>query len=476
MIGIDSPRRRWRIDLGCPFVAFALFAASLSHADPPGRRAHPPAATASQTLTESHKSRLQNELRSRSPDQRLVILRELAHYRDVDAVRLIVQFGLRDRDPRLQDAAATALAASRGDSACESYLIELLRQELRSPKRPFADFVGRLAAAVGDRRSTTAFAELTRGAGGADTAVQEICLDALLAALDRAARDRDPVVVPALEALSEAPLFANSAGVRKCLSDTLRQIEQPAAVALLIHNLDRIDGELRWDVIQHLSRVTGQTHGADAAAWNRWWQTHGAEFQWSASATAASNETLPQQGSPLYYYDLPVRAQRIVFVLDVSKSMGLGGTVSRLAAAQRELARAIEQLPDQTLFNVIVFQATVSKWQERLHPATPASKTHACAFVRSQRPLGKTATYDALQAAFAMTPEPEAIYLLSDGVPSAGGVIPPDRVLDAIRRQNHRHRIKIYTLGTLAGPQDAALADFLERLAAQNYGQFRRLD
>ena len=81
-----------------------------------------------------------------------------------------------------------------------------------------------------------------------------------------------------------------------------------------------------------------------------------------------------------------------------------------------------------------------------------------------------------MQAALGLSPEPEAIYLLSDGVPSEGEIVVPERVLEVIRRQNHRQRTRIYTLGTLAGPQDAGLAEFLEKLAAQNFGQFRRLD
>jgi hypothetical protein len=36
--------------------------------------------------------------------------------------------------------------------------------------------------------------------------------------------------------------------------------------------------------------------------------------------------------------------------------------------------------------------------------------------------------------------------------------------------------IAVHSLGTLAGPRDAGFADFLEKLAAQNHGQFRRLE
>ncbi len=244
---------------------------------------------------------------------------------------------------------------------------------------------------------------------------------------------------------------------------------------------------MRFAIAERLAALTGQKHGSDPAAWRAWWREQSAPTLPGAAGAAGAEAPRDRgavpavtgrefSGAPLYYYDLPVRAQRVVFVLDVSKSMGLGGNTSRLVAAQRELTRTIGALADGTLFNVVVFHEHVATWQERLYPATPATRAHAAAFVRSQRPQGKTATYDALQAALSMSPTPEAIYFLSDGMPSTGEIVAPDRVLEAVHCDNQRLRVAIHALGTLAGPRDTGFADFLEQLAAKNYGQFRRLE
>lgn len=453
-----------------------LWLPGLVGAKPPSPEESAPPAAASRPLSESRKTKIQNELRTRSPEQRGALLAELGAYTDVAAARLLIQFGLRDRLPRLQATAATALAQTRGFPPIDRLLIETLRQEVRSSRRPWPDFVVRLADAVAQRRSLATTTELLQLADGADAGLSELAVDALLRGIDGVAADADASALPMLATVTQSPPFDRVGGLRKSVLDALRRIAEPAAVGLVIRCLPRVDGELRWDATQHLERVTRQKFGTDSAAWQRWWEREGPTYRWPTAEPPAQPRPDEAAGSPLYYYDLPIRAERVVFVLDVSKSMGLGRMESRLAAAQRELSRTIEKLPDATLFNVIVFQATVTKWQERLHPATPATRAHAVAFVRSQRPQGKTATCDALQAALGLSPEPEAIYLLSDGVPSEGEIVVPERVLEVIRRQNHRQRTRIYTLGTLAGPQDAGLAEFLEKLAAQNFGQFRRLD
>lgn len=430
--------------------------------------------TTAEPLTENAKLRIQNDLRSRSPDQRIICIKDLARYHDVDAARLILQYGLRDRNARLRDAAITSLAASRGAAAIDAFLIDSLRQELRAARRPFPEFTSRLAEAVADRRSVPTTQELVRLALDSDESLRNLALDALLWATDRVAVERDASALSFLQSLAGSPLFDNSSGIRKAVMDALRRIERVDALAIMARNLERVDGELLWESVEHLERVTGEKHGSNPAAWQGWCDRQGPTFPWPTGRRPDVDAS--RQGAPVYYYNLPIRAQRIVFALDASKSMGLGGTVSRLAAAQQELVKTIEKLPDGTLFNVVVFQAQVVVWQERLHPASPATRSHASAFVRAQRPQGKTATHEALQTAILMSPEPEVVFLLSDGLPSAGSVTLPERVLDSVRQLNQRRRIRIHTLGTLAGPQDAAFGSFLERLASQNSGEFRRLD
>jgi hypothetical protein len=446
------------------------------------------------------RTRLTNDLRQRSVEARLEALREMASYAtDLTAVRLIVQHGLRASEPQVQSAAFVALrgvpgAWGRDAAAVESWLIDELRRELADRSRRAADRSALLVAAVVDRRTPSATRSLIQLILDRDAAARESLLRPFLEAVDRAAVERGDEVrgrqfIEMLEGIAATPLFAVSAGVRKCVCDAAGQVRSPAALGFLIHQLERLDGQLRQEVVEQLEQTTGQRWGNDPVAWQRWWRERGERFAFPLAE--ASREQRGSRRAAAYYYDLPLQARRLVFVLDTSKSMGAGGTTSRLELAKRELMRAIEQLPEDAQFNVIVFQSTVESWSARLELATAASKIHAQAFVNGQRPAGQTATYDALQAALRLGPELESIYLLSDGAPSEGTVIVPARILALIRQQNATQRTRIYTLGAFPGALSAgrpgvaeAAAEgqevpvgeaFLRSLAEQNYGRYLRL-
>lgn len=435
-------------------------------------------------FTDALRAKFASELRGTSGEGRAAVLRELGQYRSPEATRLILQFGLRDRNPVLQSAARQALTTARGDDSVERFLADQLRQEVFAKRRGPLDYVGRLAGVVGDMRSTSGVETLLTLSAECDATLSPLLLDGLLTAFDRAGAERDERALPALERAASKSLTDQSPGLRKCCIDAVRQMEHPRAIELLIRWLPSLDGELRGDVVGHLQRVTGNKGMHDPAEWSRWWKTHGADFKLTEHAT--NDEPLARSGSPLYYYDLPVQAQRLVFVLDTSKSMEAGGKKSRLAAAQDELVRTIERLPESTRFGIVAFSSEVVPWQPRLAPASAANRAHAIAFVRAQRPAGETATYDALQAAFEMAPDLETVYFLSDGSPSAGAILAPDKLLEAIHRDNRFRRVKIHALGAFAGaqtggpqtggPQTIKLEEFMRKLAAENYGQFRRLD
>ncbi len=85
----------------------------------------------------------------------------------------------------------------------------------------------------------------------------------------------------------------------------------------------------------------------------------------------------------------------------------------RLEAAQRELNATIDKLPEATSLNIVAFSNRTVVWRKTLAPATPQTKQAAQRFVYLLRAGGRTAAYDALEAAFHF--DAEAIYFLSDG-------------------------------------------------------------
>jgi hypothetical protein len=146
----------------------------------------------------------------------------------------------------------------------------------------------------------------------------------------------------------------------------------------------------------------------------------------------------------------------------------------RLQAAKQELIKAIEGLAKDVSFSILVFNNVVAAWKKTLMPASPANKRLAAQFVYTLRGAGKTAAYDALEAAFQF--DAEAIYFLTDGEPNRGKIVAPDDIVAAIGQGNRSRRISIYAIGIAPGPPDGTFDTFLRTLAEQNFGAYRRVD
>jgi len=170
------------------------------------------------------------------------------------------------------------------------------------------------------------------------------------------------------------------------------------------------------------------------------------------------------------YYGIPIRAQRLVFVIDTSGSMA----GPRLARAQKELVQAVNQLPVRAMFNIIVFNSTFAMWSPKPVPATDAVKKRATAFVAGLFAKGQTCTYDALKAALDL--KVESIYVLTDGAPTNGAIVRPDAILAAVQAQNRLVGSSIHVIGIAPGPDEGIFNRFLQALAAQNHGQYRKIE
>ena len=135
---------------------------------------------------------------------------------------------------------------------------------------------------------------------------------------------------------------------------------------------------------------------------------------------------------------------------------------------------AINALPADAEFSMIAFNHVVNVWQPYLVRATPANKQTALRFVVYLNPGGRTAAYDALEAALRL--DVEAIYFLTDGEPTDGKIVAPSMIVAAVSRINRNRRISIYSIGIAPGVPGGPLELFLKTLSEQNYGLYRRVD
>jgi hypothetical protein len=284
--------------------------------------------------------------------------------------------------------------------------------------------------------------------------------------------------------------------VRAAAVDAVADLGTPDCVQALIAALGREEGRLLGDICSKLRLLTGQKLLAKYDVWRDWWEKAKDDFK---GATILRRAPLPPimmrrdpSLPPISYSGIETTSDRVVFVLDISDSMNdraasqtlLDGRVgerdapgrSKMESARNELKAAIRSLTSKDYFNIIVYNHNVRKWQDKMVPANPSNITLALRFLDGLMAEGGTNIFDALEAAFGLggfgaydkyyRSSVDTIFLLSDGAPSHGRIIDPDRIRAEILRMNKLQKIRIHTvsIGQLAD------GDFLEALAKDNGG------
>jgi hypothetical protein len=253
-----------------------------------------------------------------------------------------------------------------------------------------------------------------------------------------------------------------------------RRIASEESIQFLIDTVNDVDGQLKYEAAESLTELTGQTFGGKGRPWRQWWDSVRDDFTpipfneriaASLKHRMAWDEPLPR------FYALPVYARRVLFMVDRSGSMkatDFDGE-SRINRARRELETVIATLPVETSFSIVAFHDSVVSFSPRLLPADDEAKRNAILFARNLVADKDTNCYDALSLSLAADPNLEAIYFLSDGQPTTGGIVEPAKIVDAIAVQNQLRSTAIYTLGIDARGDHAR---FLAQLAERNYGEY----
>ena len=128
-------------------------------------------------------------------------------------------------------------------------------------------------------------------------------------------------------------------------------------------------------------------------------------------------------------------------------------------------------------FNIIFFSSDVNHCKLSMVNATPSFRQDALDFINRTQPGGTTNIYDALQFAF-KDPEVQAIYFLTDGIPTAGQETNIREILRSVRNEwNEDERVEINTTALLTGgdfsSEERQARRFMRRMARQNDGIFR---
>lgn len=118
-------------------------------------------------------------------------------------------------------------------------------------------------------------------------------------------------------------------------------------------------------------------------------------------------------GPTVTFFQIPARCRSVVYVIDRSASMGLNGS---LGVARRELLASLEQLSEETRFQVIAYNRVAEplslSGRTDLVPATSENKRQAAQILEALWAEGSTDHLPALKRALAL--QPDVIYFLTD--------------------------------------------------------------
>ncbi len=307
--------------------------------------------------------------------------------------------------------------------------------------------------------------------------------DERVATLVEVTRSRDQrTAVWALRLLGDSR-WKESVGA---LIDILRREEKENATESLTWNV--ASGELYRLLGKHAQR------GETADHIRRQWEERGRKLPEKADfePVASGERTVSFFGEMI--------SPRSAFVVDVSGSMKQSTSVIDIAAergrtaagrgrilagpkepkidiVKRELERSLSSLLPHYEFTVISYESEYRPWRGRgglrLHKASRRNAESAVGFTRALEAGSGTNIHDSLAAALVI-PEVETVYLLSDGVPSVGG----DK--NAVRRRvdalNYLLGVRVITFGFAAEDTGSFDEEFMQRLARENWGWYRRLN
>lgn len=408
------------------------------------------------------------QMKNKKEEQRSAAFDKLKEFPIVECAKLLVQQGLTSNYVDVRKNAYSTLESFRdSDEVCAYLLSSVEKDSARgmASEMTCAMFAIPLSSDAPEIEKK-AFALFDKAAnqrkGG---------LLLLVSTVDQLGTSGNETGVATLVKLSQRPIFDEQFGVRRCVVQSLTKIEEKDAVTALVTILGKVQGEVRGDIVQHLTAISGEQFGLDPAAWDSWWKANQEKFVFAAAGARAVNRADAVRSKSMYY-GLPIYAARLVFVIDTSGSM----RGAKIEAAKRELVNAINALPEGVYFDVLAFDHNVRPWQRQLAVASSENKKKASSWVLVQGLGGGTASYDALEAALDF--DTEAIYFLTDGAPHGGKVVAPVEIVEILSRLNFTRRVTINAIGIGVGlplPTNV-FHTFLTSLAERNYGEYRAVN
>lgn len=270
------------------------------------------------------------------------------------------------------------------------------------------------------------------------------------------------------------------------------------SITPLIDAMEREKGRIADDCHHALVSLTGTTYSPKADVWRRWWKRVESGFKLPTLADLAEKRRKIAASMAEYrgsdhkyppYHGIKTKSRRMLFIIDVSGSMAdkviltttnaealrafrqrYGKYEHKIDLAREELITTIATLPPHVRFNIATYHTTLKAWKPKLVSASGSNKNAAIKFLsKLTRDMvartstetfetGKTNTFDALNFAFGLHKmkndrptknhkvESDTVFLVSDGMPTAGRLTDPGELLRYFNVINRRTKIVFHTI------------------------------
>ncbi len=263
----------------------------------------------------------------------------------------------------------------------------------------------------------------------------------------------------------------------------LRDRRKPDAAPILLDALKDKSLIVRSAAAEALEAISGVAFGYDARKWKvwhqRWLKSRPAKGGGPSVATGGRvEEPPPHVTRSLHpsFYRLPLTAKDIVFVIDISGSVGSGG----VGRAKQQLTNAVALLASDVNIAALFFSDTVHTWKDgAMVPASPLNKEDLIKFLRGLKPGRQTDVYTPLnyglkildhrvkakQQANETFREPVTMITVSDGQNNMKA-LPPRVIADKLDRLDP---VTSVVHSVVLGTKDSPLMQAVARLGGGHY-------
>jgi hypothetical protein len=246
-------------------------------------------------------------------------------------------------------------------------------------------------------------------------------------------------------------------------------------VDLCMPLLDVRDAAVTAAALEILARKSGQRFGRDIVAWKTWWKTR-EQTESLEKAIAGSGNAEPQpetrtvavdvRTEPVrsYFFGVPVRGKKVVFVFDISASMR-----KKLPIALSQLIESVKGLPPGTRFEIVFFNENVMPWRGRLSFADPVTKALLLQQLSDLEIKSYTNLFDAIETGLSL--DPDELFVISDGAPNRGRKRFARDILSELQRINETVKAVIHTVSVVRTVDGDDHVELLRQIAEQNGGE-----